>query len=76
MEPKFIVVGENWINVNAIAWIQVRKDSRTMTVGIHFLGSSQGSTSGFSLSDQQANEFMSKLAELQTPALRGSHDDV
>ena len=62
MEPKFIVVGSHWINVNAIAQIHVYSDSNEVRITIGFIGSaSEADQNALSLTGQEAQKFLSYL---------------
>jgi hypothetical protein len=60
MEPKFIVVGDHWINVSMIANVEVNRDVHGTIVTIFF-----SSSPTLPLQAQEAQEFISKLMAFQ-----------
>jgi hypothetical protein len=68
VEPKFVVVGSNWINVNAISQVRVSNGTDRISVVVHFIGSaSDVDQNSVLLEGHEAQEFLNNLEDFRKP---------
>jgi hypothetical protein len=68
VESKFVVVGSNWINVNAISQVSVSNGADGISAVIHFIGSASGvDQNSVLLRNHEAQEFLNNLEDFRKP---------